>query len=67
MTTCYNIPLSRFNTASALQSAATHYEVNGRSDVEKMIVQILRKDAQNLVELGIKELQLKNTHVAAHP
>jgi len=60
MSTINNIPLNRFNTASALQQTATHYEVNGRADIHKVLVQLLRRDAQELIELGLSELRIRH-------
>jgi len=49
--------------ADALTRSATHLELNFRDDVHAHIAAILYKEAQALIELGLKELQLNNPHV----
>lgn len=53
-----NMALARFETAAALQHAATHFEVrSSRTDLHNMLVQILRAEAQEIIQLGLSELE----------
>ena len=43
--------------------SATHLELKYRDEVHKHIAAVLYKEAQALVELGLQELKLNNSHV----
>lgn len=71
MTIIYtNMALSRFHTAAALQSSATHFDVQGnKTELHKMLVTILREEAEALIRLGISEVSGISTPLKenAHP
>lgn len=56
-TTQRNLILNRFRTSEALNTAALHLEINKPKDpVVAHVVALLRKEAYDLIQLGLKEL-----------